>query len=112
MTSNRPKTTKRIRKTVRHQKLRAPVPATRAAARHRKTLTPNYGATSGAREGSKLAMVISMLRGSGGATIESLSKATGWQAHFGARRTGGGHRQKARTQSCIGEGGRHPDLPH
>jgi hypothetical protein len=81
MTSNRPKTTKRIRKTVRHQKSRAPVGATRAAARSRDTLAPKHSAGRGAREGSKLAMVISMLRGSGGATIASLSKATGWQAH-------------------------------
>jgi len=81
MTSNRPKTTKRIRKTARQQKSRAPVPAARAAARSRDTLAPKRRATVGARQGTKLAMVISMLRGSRGATIESLSKATGWQVH-------------------------------
>ena len=36
---------------------------------------------SGAREGTKLATVISMLRHPKGATSEALCKATGWQSH-------------------------------
>ena len=35
----------------------------------------------GFRENSKLATVIAMLRAPKGATVEALSKATGWQAH-------------------------------
>jgi hypothetical protein len=35
----------------------------------------------GAREGTKLATVISMLRHPKGATIEAMCKATGWQSH-------------------------------
>jgi hypothetical protein len=35
----------------------------------------------GMRENSKLATVIAMLRSPKGATIEALSKATGWQTH-------------------------------
>jgi hypothetical protein len=35
----------------------------------------------GAREGSKTAQVLGLLKRAGGATITELSKATGWQAH-------------------------------
>ena len=35
----------------------------------------------GAREGSKTAQVLGLLKRSGGATITELSKAIGWQAH-------------------------------
>jgi hypothetical protein len=36
---------------------------------------------SGARDGSKTAKVLEMLKRSGGGTAEALLKATGWQAH-------------------------------
>jgi hypothetical protein len=42
---------------------------------------PNTPAPSSQRTDSKLAIVIGMLRSTKGATIEALSKATGWQAH-------------------------------
>jgi hypothetical protein len=35
----------------------------------------------GAREGSKAAKVLNLLRRSSGATLKELTKATGWQAH-------------------------------
>lgn len=34
-----------------------------------------------ARENTKLASLIALLRGKGGATLEQMMKATGWQAH-------------------------------
>jgi hypothetical protein len=36
---------------------------------------------SGARQGSKAARVLSMLKRSGGVTMKEIMKATGWQAH-------------------------------
>ena len=38
-----------------------------------------------AREGSKTAQVLDLLKRSGGATLKELMKATGWQAHSDAR---------------------------
>jgi hypothetical protein len=35
----------------------------------------------GAREGSKAAKVLNLLKRSSGATLKELTKATGWQAH-------------------------------
>jgi Protein of unknown function (DUF3489) len=80
MSSNRPKTMKRILGSVRHQKPRASGRAVRAA-RSRTTNALKHPATGGARQGTKLATVISMLQDSHGATIDALSKATGWQPH-------------------------------
>jgi len=42
---------------------------------------PNTPARSSYRPDSKLGIVIGMLRSTKGATIEALSKATGWQTH-------------------------------
>ena len=78
MKANRPKGAKRVR-TTDHQKSRAPIRAAHTAARSRHVSPAKL--RGGAREGSKLAMVISMLRNSGGASIDALSKVTGWQAH-------------------------------
>jgi len=39
------------------------------------------GSTSAAREGSKQALLIDLLKRKSGATIDELVKATGWQAH-------------------------------
>jgi len=42
---------------------------------------PKVPATTDQRPDSKLAILIGMLRSTKGATIDALSKATGWQAH-------------------------------
>jgi len=42
---------------------------------------PSSPTPSSPRPGSKLGIVIAMLRSNKGATIDALSKATGWQAH-------------------------------
>jgi Protein of unknown function (DUF3489) len=41
--------------------------------------------TNALRHGSKTAKIISLLKRPGGAALEQLQKATGWQAHSGAR---------------------------
>ena len=59
--------------------------ATEAAARSTIKATPNPQAPKhkvrSQRPNSKLGIVIGMLRSTKGATIEALSKASGWQAH-------------------------------
>ena len=60
--------------------------ANRAAARPPKKQAtnrsgPNILTPSSPRPESKLAIIMGMLRSNKGATIEALSKATGWQAH-------------------------------
>jgi hypothetical protein len=45
------------------------------------TIEPNAGAATGPRAGSKLAILIGVLRRPAGATIPDLMEATGWQAH-------------------------------
>jgi Protein of unknown function (DUF3489) len=42
---------------------------------------PTKGGKSAAASGSKLALMIAMLRSSKGVSVADLSKATGWQAH-------------------------------
>ena len=70
---------------------RAHVAPTKARSGHKASPAKkaNKGATSakppkkatGARQGSKTAKVLALLRRSGGASLKELMKATGWQAH-------------------------------
>ena len=78
----------------------------------------NKGATSaqapkrkatGARQGSKTAKVLGLLKRSGGASLKELRKATGWQAHsvrgflsgaLGQEDGAGGHVHRGRGQGA------------
>ena len=57
---------------------RTPAKAKSAKAKKGATTRPK---AAGARQGSKTAKVLSLLKRSGGATLKDLMKATGWQAH-------------------------------
>ena len=54
--------------------------ATKAAKSPKSPKSPKKK-TTGAHHGSKTAQVLDLLKGSGGATLKELMKATGWQAH-------------------------------
>ena len=55
-------------------------PAKAKSAQTKKSTTARPKA-AGARQGSKTAKALSLLKRSGGATLKDLMKATGWQAH-------------------------------
>jgi hypothetical protein len=55
-------------------------PAKKATKGAKSAKSPKKKAT-GARQGSKTAQVLDLLKRSGGATLKELMKATGWQAH-------------------------------
>ena len=56
------------------------IPAKRANKGPRSAKSPKRK-TPGARDGSKTAQVLGLLKRSGGASLKELMKATGWQAH-------------------------------
>ena len=54
-------------------------PAKKVAKRPKSAKSPKKAA--GAREGSKTASILGLLKRSGGSTLKQLTKATGWQTH-------------------------------
>ena len=55
-------------------------PAKKAATAPKSAKSPKKA--NGARQGSKTASILGLLRRSGGATMQQLTKATGWQKHY------------------------------
>ncbi len=63
------------------QTTQQPAGAARQKANAKKGANARKRAATGARQGSKTAKVLDLLKRSGGATLHDLIKATSWQAH-------------------------------
>jgi hypothetical protein len=60
---------------------KAPTKSTKADQKRKSSKSKGDGSKSAARQGSKQALMIDLLKRKSGATIDELVKATGWQAH-------------------------------
>ena len=88
-------------------KARSAVAATRAKKRAKAPKVANRAKSAGAREGSKTAKVLALLKRPGGATSKELMKATGLQPHSVRGFLSGtiGKKMGLKVTSIKGEGG-------